>query len=159
MTTTSAMNPVASLLALLAHAERERDAALSVLRQRQIELRNAQAQADQLRRYRRDYEQRWSSEFSRSGAIAIVQCYQGFVTRLGQAIEQQSHVAQLAAQQLARAESAWRECELRVASVGKLIERRRLALRAEEGRREQKMHDEQAARIGWERLNRRFAAA
>lgn len=159
MQETAPMNAIASLAALLAHAERERDAALSELRRRQIELRNAQAQAQQLHGYRRDYEQRWSGEFSRSGAIAIVQCYQGFVTRLGQAIEQQTHIAQLAAQQLARAETAWRECEQRVASVGKLIERRHAALRTEEGRREQRLLDEQAARIGWERRGRRFAAA
>lgn len=153
------MNAMHSLHTLLAHAERERDAALAELRRRQIEQRNAQAQADQLHSYRRDYEQRWSSEFSRSGGIAIVQCYQGFVTRLGQAIEQQTHVAQIAAQRLAQAESAWRECELRVASVGKLIGRRNLTLRDLESRREQKLQDDQAARIAWERSAQRFAPA
>lgn len=153
------MNAMHSLLTLLAHAERERDAALAAMRQRQIEQRNAQAQADQLHAYRRDYEQRWSREFSRSGGIAIVQCYQGFVTRLGEAIAQQTRVAQLAAQRLAQAEAAWRESELRVASIGKLIGRRNLALRAQESRREQKLQDDQATRIAWEQRAHRFAPA
>ncbi|MEO8124704.1 MAG: flagellar export protein FliJ [Burkholderiales bacterium] len=148
-----------SLLTLLAHAERERDAALAALRRLQIEQRNAQAQADQLQSYRRDYEQRWSSEFSRSGGIAIVHCYQGFVTRLGQAIEQQTHVAQIATQRLTQAETVWREFELRVASVGKLIGRRNVALRDQEGRREQKLQDDQATRMAWERRSNRFAPA
>jgi flagellar FliJ protein len=153
------MNAMQSLLTLLAHAERERDAALATLRGCQIEQRNAQAQADQLQRYRRDYEQRWNSEFSRGGGIAIVHCYQGFVTRLTQAIEQQTHAARMAAQRMAQAETAWRECELRVASVGKLIGRRNLALRDEQNRREQKLQDDQATRMAWERRTNRYAPA
>lgn len=153
------MNAMQSLLTLLAHAERERDAALAALRGCQIEQRNAQAQADQLRLYRRDYELRWSEAFGRGGGIAIVQCYQGFVTRLTQAIEQQTHVAQLAAARLAQAEAAWRECELRVASVGKLIGRRNLALRDLENRREQKLQDDQATRMAWQRRANGFAPA
>lgn len=153
------MNPMQSLLTLLSHAERERDAALAALRGCQIEQRSAQAQADQLQHYRRDYEQRWSSTFSRSGEIAIVHCYQGFVTRLTQAIEQQTHAVQIAAQRVTQAEAAWRECELRVASVGKLIGRRALALREQEGRREQKLLDDQATRMAWQRNAKRFAPA
>ena len=79
------MNAMQSLLTLLAHAERERDAALAALRGCQIEQRNAQAQAEQLQRYRRDYEQRWQTQFRASGAIEVVHCYQGFMQRLGTA--------------------------------------------------------------------------
>jgi flagellar FliJ protein len=153
------MDAMQSLLTLLAHAERERDAALAELRRRQIDARNAQTQAEQLQTYRREYEQRWSGEFSRSGGIAIVQCYQGFVTRLGEAIDQQTRIALTAAQRLEHAERIWRESELRVASVGKLIGRRNVALRALEGRREQKLLDEQATRIAWERRGDRLAPA
>ena len=145
------MTPLQPLATLLAHAERERDAALSELRRLEMEHRAAQAQTDQLLTYRRDYELRWSGEFSRSGGIDIVQCYQGFVTRLGQAIDQQTRVTQHSAQRLASAESLWRERELRVASVRKLMDRRGLELRAIDGRREQKQVDEQAARMAWNR--------
>lgn len=153
------MNAMHSLINLLAHAERERDAALSTMRRFQIEQRNARAQAEQLEGYRRDYEQRWSREFSHSGTMSIVQCYQGFVTRLGQAIEQQTQIAQLSAQRLANAEAVWREAELRVASISKLIDRRNLMLRDQENRREQKQLDDQATRIAWERRSNRFAPA
>lgn len=155
------MESMQSLITLLAHAERERDAALAELRRRQIDERNAQAQAEQLQTYRREYEQRWSGEFSRSGSsgIAIVQCYQGFVTRLGQAIDQQVRIAQAAAVRLAQAETIWRECELRVAAVGKLIGRRQAQVRAVDARREQKLLDEQASRIAWARRTDRLASA
>jgi len=153
------MDAMQSLLTLLAHAERERDTALAEMRRRQIDARNAQTQAEQLQTYRREYEQRWSSEFSRSGGIAIVQCYQGFITRLGEAIDQQTRIALTATQRLEHAERIWRESELRVASVSKLIGRRNVALRALEGRREQKLLDEQATRIAWERRGDRLAPA
>jgi flagellar FliJ protein len=80
------------LLTLLAHAERERNTAMAEAKRVELEQRTALRQAEQLHTYRRDYEQRWSHEFSRSGGIDIVQCYQGFITRLGQAIEAQERV-------------------------------------------------------------------
>jgi len=145
------MNPMQPLATLLAHAERERDAALGELRRLEIEHRNARDQGEQLQAYRRDYERRWSSEFSRSGGIDIVHCYQGFITRLGQAIEQQTRITQHAAQRLAGAETLWRQRELRVASVRKLLDRRDLEQRSVDNRREQHRIDEQAARLAWSR--------
>ena len=100
--------------------------------------------------YRRDYERRWSSEFSRSGGIDIVHCYQGFITRLGQAIDQQTRITQHAAQRLAGAEARGGQ-ELRVASVRKLMERRDQEQRSVDNRREQNRVDEQAARLLWGR--------
>jgi len=146
------MTSIPALLSLLAHAERERNAAMSEAKRIELEHRNALRQAEQLQTYRHDYEQRWSSHFSRSEGIAIVQCYQGFVTRLGQAIEAQQRVTLQTAQRLERAQAAWQEQELRVASVRKLIERRGLELRCADARREQKQLDEHAARALWGRV-------
>ena len=146
------MNAMQSLLTLLAHAERERDAALAALRGCQIEQRNAQAQADQLQRYRRDYEQRWNRSFADGGGgIAIVQCYQGFMERLGAAIDAQQRVVAMSAQRLANAQLHWQQLEIRVASVRKLIDRRDTEARSEEARREQKQLDEHAMRSAWQR--------
>ena len=75
------MNTIEPLLTLLAHAERERDLAQAEAQRTAQELASAQAQVKQLQDYRRDYELRWSEQFSRSGGIDIVQCYQGFITR------------------------------------------------------------------------------
>ena len=145
------MTPMQPLLTLLAHTERERNAAMADAKRVELEHRNAQRQAEQLQTYRRDYEQRWSSQFSRSGGIDIVQCYQGFVTRLGQAIDAQERATLQAAQRLEAAQAVWQEQEMRVASVRKLIERRGRELRGADERREQKQLDEHAARLLWGR--------
>jgi flagellar FliJ protein len=145
------MTAIEPLLTLLTHAERERNAALAEASRAEAEHRNAQRQVEQLQTYRHDYEKRWSSQFSRSGGIDIVQCYQGFVTRLGHAIDVQQRVTLLAAQRLECAQAAWQVQEMRVASVRKLIERRGSELRGAEARREQKQLDEHAARLLWGR--------
>ena len=102
--------------------------------------------------YRRDYEQRWSAQFKREGQMELVRCYHSFMERLNQAVDQQNSVAEYAAQQVGTALAALRECELRCASVRKLIERRTQEHRAVEERRDQKQTDEQASRIAWNRL-------
>jgi flagellar FliJ protein len=145
------MTPMQPLLTLLAHAERERNAVMADAKRIEQEHRQALRQAEQLLGYRRDYEQRWSSQFSQSGGIDIVQCYQGFVTRLGQAIEAQERLTRHAAQRLEQAQEAWQQQEMRVASVRKLIERRSRELRGDDDRREQKQLDEHAARLLWGR--------
>jgi flagellar FliJ protein len=139
------------LQTLLAHTERERNTAMAEARRVEFEHRHALRQAEQLLSYRRDYEQRWSRHFSQSGGIDIVQCYQGFVARLGQAIEAQERVTLLCAQRLERAQAAWQEQEMRVASVRKLIERRSRESRGAADRQEQKQLDEHAARQLWGR--------
>ena len=143
------MNTIEPLLTLLAHAERERDLAQAEAQRTAQELASAQAQVKQLQDYRRDYELRWSEQFSRSGGIDIVQCYQGFITRLSLAIEQQERLALHAAQRSHRAATQLHEHGLRLASVRKLIERRSHEVRRAGDRREQKLGDELAARAAW----------
>jgi flagellar export protein FliJ len=110
------------------------------------------AQAEQLVAYRREYEQRWSAEFCREGKIELVRCYQGFVQRLTQAVEQQQRVAAHAAVQVERAEAIVRGAEMRTASLKKLIERRLRESEANDARNEQKESDDRAVRASWNRL-------
>jgi len=70
------------LKALLERTESERDAALAEHRRVRAANETAQAQAEQLLAYRREYEQRWGERFSREGKIELVRCYQGFMERL-----------------------------------------------------------------------------
>ena len=91
------LNPLA---ALLAQSERQRDLAVADQLKAQRESAGAAAQVVQLRDYRRDYEQRWSAQFCREGQIQLVLCYQGFMARLSEAIEQQTLTAELAAARL-----------------------------------------------------------
>ena len=91
------------LALLLAQAERQRYDALAEQLKAETARRAAEAQAEQLVAYRREYEQRWSAQFCREGKIELVRCYQGFVQRLTQAVEQQQRVAATSAPKSTRA--------------------------------------------------------
>ncbi|MBV9889414.1 MAG: flagellar FliJ family protein [Rhizobacter sp.] len=143
------LNP---LSLLLAQAERERDEALAEQFRAEASRRAAATQAEQLLLYRRDYERRWSAEFCREGKIELVRCYQGFMQRMTQAIEQQQRIAAHAAMQAERAEAIGRGHELRVAGLKKLLERRLRDHEVDAARREQRESDDRAVRQAWSRL-------
>ena len=143
------MNDIQPLLALLGQAERERDVALADRQRAHAAQAAAQDQAEQLVGYRADYQRRWGERFAREGQIELIRCYQGFMERLTQAVDQQGRVVAHAGVQLGRAQAALVEHELRVASVRKLLERRVRETRLADDRREQKQTDEFAARAAW----------
>ncbi|MEO7115722.1 MAG: flagellar FliJ family protein [Caldimonas sp.] len=146
------MNDVNPLAALLAQSERQRDLALADQQKAQSDSDGAAAQVAQLREYRRDYERRWSAQFCKEGQIQLVLCYQGFMTRLSEAVDQQTLTAELAAVRLEQAIVAVRGHELQLASVRRLVERRLAERRGEAQRADQKQNDELAARMAWSRL-------
>ncbi|KQW40418.1 flagellar export protein FliJ [Rhizobacter sp. Root404] len=146
------MTDIQTLTILLGQNERQRDAALAEKQRAQGAADAAKAQAEQLRHYRRDYEQRWGTQFKREGKIELVHCYQSFMERLTLAVEQQTRIAEHAAQGAERAVLAVREAELRCASVRKLIERRLAEQRLQLERRDQKQTDEAASRAAWTRI-------
>lgn len=146
------MTSLQPLAALLAQSERERDMALADLQRAQLATNAADAQAQQLLDYRRDYEKRWGAQFAREGQIELVRCYHSFIERLTQAVDQQARIAEHSKQQLANAVLAVRVAETRCASVRKLMERRTNELRNVADRREQQQTDETAARVVWARL-------
>jgi len=136
-----------TLITLLEQAEAERNQALAAFNQARTRCAAAQDQAAQLDAYRADYRQRWSLQFANGAALEIVRCYQGFADRLETAIAQQGHAVGMAQATQARAGDALTASELRVASVRKLIERRALAERQANERRDQKADDEHALRV------------
>lgn len=138
---------------LLDRAEEKRDEAVQVARDAETRAAQARAQHGDLSQYRSDYQQRWTQQFARQGTMEIVSCYQNFGGRLDQAITSQTHVAQFADQRLAHARKTLLELELRVASVRKLIERRRLEASLSAQRQDQKVTDEQAARASLANFN------
>jgi len=146
----TAPNP---LTTLLEHHERARDVARAEHARARSASDAAAVQAEQLHSYRREYEQRWSAQFSREGPIQLVTCYHSFMARLTQAVEQQALAVQLATQRCEHTLSALRGIELRCASVRTLIERRVQTQRHEADRRDQKQSDEHAMRAAWSRLN------
>lgn len=146
------MKEIQPLMALLSHAERERDEALAHRQRMREALDAASTQAEQLVAYRRDYEQRWAERFAQAGQVQLLHSYHGFVTRLTQAIEHQQRVVAQAERQLERAAEALQQQELRVASVLKLIERRVSEIEKTSAQREQRALDELASRAAWNRL-------
>jgi len=137
------------LALLLAQAERQRYDALAEQLKAETARRAAEAQAEQLVAYRREYEQRWSAQFCQEGKIELVRCYQGFMERLSLAVEQQERIAGQAAAQAERAAAIMRGHDVRAAGLKKLVERR-----LKEGERiaagqEQRLSDEQASRAAW----------
>jgi flagellar FliJ protein len=143
------MSTLQPLIALLAQAERERDELQAHLLKLRTAHQNAQAQAAQLRQYRGEYEQRFGAKPQAGTTIEMLRVAQGFVARLTHAVEQQERIVDHAAGQVAMAEVQWREAELRVASVRKLIERRMEEIRRGVDRAEQKAVDEFASRAAW----------
>ena len=141
------MTNLQPLTVLLAQTERQRNLALADQMKAQSASDAAQAQAEQLLAYRREYEQRWSAQFCREGKIELVRCYQGFMERLSQAVDSQNRAALHAHAQLEQANLQVREHEVRVAAVRKLVERRIAEGRLQAERHEQKQDDELAARI------------
>ena len=94
---------------------------------------------------------RWSARFCREGRIELVRCYQGFIERLSQAVDQQARAAQAAQAQLERATSVVREHEVKLAALRKVVEQRLADSRRESHRIDQKQSDEFAARVAWDR--------
>jgi flagellar protein FliJ len=140
-----------SLSLLLARAEAQRDEALAEQLKLDAAWRAAAAQAEQLVLYRREYEARWHAEFCREGKIELVRCYQGFIDRLSQAVEQQERMAGQAAAQAERAAAIMRGHDLRAAALKKLLERRLKDGERLAAGREQRLSDEHAARAAWVR--------
>ncbi|MCK6421557.1 MAG: flagellar export protein FliJ [Aquabacterium sp.] len=140
------MQSLATLQTLLQQAEAERDAAQALLAQLERARAQAEAQAEQLTQYREQYQQRWSAQFRRSGAIELLQCYQGFSGRLDQACSMQGQAADQALVRVDQARAELIAREQRVAAVRKLIERRQTEQHRRAERREQVASDEAAAR-------------
>lgn len=140
---------MSALDTLLEHAEAERDQALAALQRAEEQLRQAQTQAQQLRDYRGEYQQRWANQFRVGGTMEIVQCYQSFMQRLDEALAQQTRQAEAAAAQVERARQVLLAAETRVASVRKLIERRHAEIRRADERRDQRQTDETAQQTLW----------
>ena len=140
------MNSILMLQTLLQRAEAERDTALSVLRQVEGLVQQAELQARQLLDYRNDYDQRWSSRFRTSGTTVLLHCHRGFGQRLDHAIGHQQTNTQHLGNRLQQARDVLLAREQRVAGVRKLIERRQGELQKIAARRDQQATDEAAQR-------------
>ena len=140
-----------TLTVLLEREEAARDAVALALRTAETHLAQAQAQAEALAAYRRDYLARWSAQLQQSAAIEVVHCYRSFMQRLDQALEQQTGVIRRAESTVAQRRAERLAAETRCAAIARLIGRRVEAHRHHEQRLEQRRTDEAAQRSAFAR--------
>lgn len=136
-----------ALQTLLEQAEAQRNIALAAFNQARARRDQARTQAVDLDAYREDYSARWQQQFQRSAALEVVRSYHQFAGRLDLAIDQQAQALTVCEQVLVRANDMLTAQELRVASVRKLIERRRQEWRRGHEQREQRAEDDLAMRM------------
>lgn len=141
--------PQQSLQLLLQHEQRHCDQAQLALRRADEANQRALAQHEQLQSYRCEYQARWAQRLRAGSPVAIVLHYRSFMQRLDQALTMQSRQAEVATRHAAQARQRLLDCERRVASVRKLLERRGAELAQRSRQLEQKASDEQAQRRRW----------
>ena len=109
------MPTLQALIQLLDHERHARDEALQALGRAEGVAGQADAQAQQLSAYRSEYVERWSARFREPGSVALMQCYQGFMQRIDQAIAQQSNAVVQARARVDQARGVLQHNERRVA--------------------------------------------
>jgi flagellar protein FliJ len=134
------------LQVLLEREQKRRDEAQANLRAANANLDAQKQQADGLTTYRVEYVAKWKASFQQSAQMEILRSYHGFLSRLDQAITHQQGVIAHAQRGVDAARQRLLEREIRVATVERLMQRRRELLAKVADRRDQKNLDEMAAR-------------
>ena len=141
------MKRLALLKTLLEREQKRRDEQMAAVRNAVANAEAQQQQADGLNGYRSEYCAKWSAQFQRAATIEILRSYHGFLSRLDQAISQQTSVVEHAHRMVEAQRQRLVEREIRVATVERLIKRREALLAKVADRRDQKNLDELAQRL------------
>jgi flagellar FliJ protein len=150
------MKRLALLKTLLEREQKRRDEQMANVRTAVANAEAQQQQADGLGTYRTEYCRKWSAQFQQAATIEILRSYQGFLSRLDQAIAQQQSVLEHAHRMVEAHRQRLVEREIRVATVERLIQRREAMLAKVADRRDQKNLDELAQRLATGRARAGF---
>jgi flagellar protein FliJ len=142
------MSVNSSLLMVLENEEKARDAALSDMEAARRAFESARQQAQSLTDWRREYQQRWQTQFRQTGGMEIMRCYQDFMQRLAEAVSDQDKRVEQANHHMAHCKTQLMERERKVAAVAQLMDRRLAEVLLKQNRQDQKATDEVAARAG-----------
>ena len=126
-------------------ATRQRDDARKVLQDAQAACHAAHAQLGQLEDYARETEARWGMKADTAMQPEVMYHHYQFMDRLGHAASIQHGVVGDQDARVQRAQQALLQAELRLASLRKVVDRRRMELQAQQMRRDQKQTDERAS--------------
>jgi flagellar FliJ protein len=141
------VNPSQPLITLLEQAEEARDAALAQFEVSRKAHEGSRQQLQSLQDFRDQYQTRWQTQFRQAGGMEIMRCYQDFMARLGDAVNDQHRRCEQFNQAMERCRNELIERERKVAAVTQLLQRREKEQAQREMRREQKATDELAARL------------
>ncbi len=139
---------VRALGVALEAAVKERDQAASSMEGGRRAYEAARQQSQSLDDWRREYQNRWQSQFRQAGGMEIMRCYQDFMQRLGEAVQDQDKRVEQARAYMERCRQDLIERERKVAAIEQLMARRQAEIRLREDRQDQKATDEMAARAG-----------
>lgn len=149
------MSALNALIVAVEIASRKRDEARQALREAQAVQQAAQAQLSQLQDYARETEQRWGMQADTTVKPEVMFHHYQFMGRLDHAAGLQTSVVGDQAERVERAQRTLMETELRLASLRKVLEARRLELERAQARMDQKQTDERAAMQYSRRVNDR----
>ena len=141
------MKRLALLKTLLEREQKRRDEQMALVRNAVANAEAQRQQADSLTGYRSEYCQKWSAQFQQAAPMEILRSYHGFLSRLDQAITQQTSVVEHAQRMVEAQRQRLVERGIRVATVERLIQRREALLAKVADRRDQKNLDELAQRL------------
>lgn len=142
------MSANSSLMVVLESAEKARDEAVAELEGGKRAYDAARQQAQSLVDWRREYQNKWQSQFRQAGGMEIMRCYQDFMQRLAEAVSDQDKRVEQARLYMERCRAQLIERERKVAAVAQLMDRRLAELQTRQNRQEQKATDEMASRAG-----------
>ena len=139
------MSALTALTVAVEVASRKRDAARQALQDALAAQQGARAQLDQLEDYARETQARWGMKADTAMKPEVMFHHYHFMDRLGHAAGVQTGVVGDHASRVAAARGALLEAELRLASLKKVVEKRRADVERGEMRRDQKQTEERAA--------------
>ena len=139
------MSNLSALMVAVEVASRKRDGARKVLQDTQAAQQAASEQLDQLEGYARETEARWGMKEDTAVQPEVMYHHYQFMDRLGQAAVLQTGVVSDQSHRVNTARQALMEAELRLASLRKVMEKRRQEIELQQMRKDQKQTDERAA--------------
>lgn len=139
------MSSLTSLSVAVDVATRQRDAARKMLQSVLAARHAASAQLEQLEDYARETEARWGMRADAEMKPEVMYHHYQFMDRLGHAAGLQTTVVGDHEQRVAMARQALLQAELRLASLSKVVEKRRSDIELRNARRDQKQTDERAS--------------
>ena len=128
---------------VLGQTEQQRARDLGEARQRLVA---AETKLQDLQQYRQDYERVFQQRATTGQSVMALRDFQVFLARLGQAIQQQTQIAEAARGDVAGRTTRWQSAARQVKAVDSVVGRWQGEERRADDRREQKDTDERAQR-------------